>query len=148
MGVLFAGELGDALLDFLIGELHVHGSGVDIIFNDVTVAYGGQGAVKGCFRRGELKAGTGSGTGEAAVSNHSHLGIKVATLELGGEPVGGVIGSFGTQVADDDNLAGLDLVVEEGVVGIVHVVEDMGGTPELHQALRYGGLLDIGAIGN
>ena len=57
VGILVASEFGDALLNFLIGEFYVHGSGVDVILDDVTVAYGGQGTVQGSLGRSELEAG-------------------------------------------------------------------------------------------
>ena len=89
------------------------------------------------------------GAGKAAVSDQ---GNGSAELGVAGDSLGGVehlghAGTLGALVANDDGVAGLDLVRQDGVDSVLLAVERTGLERGLEHLTRNDGVLDDGALG-
>ena len=86
--------------------------------------------------------------GEAAVADEGHLALH----PLGDEAVRGLHqlihagGALGTLVAEDDDLAGVDLIPHDGLRRQLLPVKDPGAAPELPHILRHAGGAADGAL--
>ena len=90
------------------------------------------------------------GAGEAAVSDQ---GNACAQLGVAGDSLGGVehlghAGTLGALIANDNGIAGLDLVRQDGVNGVLLAVERTGLERSLEHLARNDGVLDDRALGS
>ena len=88
-------------------------------------------------------------TGEAAVSDQSNAR---AQLGVTGDSLGGVehlghAGTLGALIANDNGIAGLDLMRQDGVNGVLLAVERTGLERSLEHLTRNDGVLDDGTLG-
>ena len=89
------------------------------------------------------------GAGEAAVCDQGDGLVEAHAAHMaGGREHLAHAGAAGRAlVADDDDVAGLNLAAEDGLAGVLLALEDAGGAAELHHLGCHGGLLHHGAVG-
>ena len=109
----------------------------------------GNRAAHGSLGRNVTDSRTLGGAGEAAVSDQ---GNARAQLGVAGDSFGGVehlghTGTLGSLIANDNGIAGLDLVRQDGVNGVLLAVERTGLERSLEHLARNDGVLDDRASG-
>ena len=69
--------------------------------------------------------GTAGSAGETAIGDQSHGAVDALVTDdrLSGHQHFGHTAATGTLIADDDDLTGIDLIVDHGIMGILFMVE-------------------------
>ena len=130
---------------------HVDGAVLHTVRDQVAVLQECDGAA-GSSLGADMADGSAAGsTGEPAVGDQCHRAVDplVAADGLGGHQHLGHTAATGALIADDDDFAGIDLVVDHGIVGVLLMVEHPGlGVDHFPLVHGAGGVLEHGALGS
>ena len=125
--------LGEAGLDFGVGEFEVEGSVLGVDGNGVSVLDDGKGAAFAGFGGDVTDNEAVAAAGESAVGEKGDVVAEAFAHDGGGggEHFSHAGSAFGSFVADDEDVAFLDFVVEDGLEGGFFGVKGFGSAAEL-----------------
>ena len=120
----------------------------DVDGDDVAFLHQGNGAAHCCLRGNMADGSTTGGTGEPAVGNEGHgASLSTALNGRGGiEHLPHARAALGALVADDDDVAVVDLAAVDGLHGVLLAVKDTGGAFVYQHLRHYGRPLDHAGI--
>ena len=125
--------LGEAGLDFGFGDFEVEGSVLGVDGNGVSVLDNGKGAAFVRFGGDVADNEAVAAAGESAVGDEGDVVAESFAHDGGGgrQHFSHAGASFGAFVADDEDVAFLDFVVEDGLEGGFFGVEGFGSAAEM-----------------
>ena len=125
--------LGEAGLDFGFGDFEGEGSFVGVDGNGVSVLDNGKGAAFGGFGGDVANNEAVAAAGESAVGDEGDMVAKPFAHDGGGgrQHFSHAGSAFGAFVADDEDVAFLDFVVEDGLEGGFFGVEGFSSAAEV-----------------
>ena len=123
---------------------------LNAVGDQVAVLDEGDGAACGSFGADVANGRAAGRAGETAVRDERHRAVDplVADNGLGGHQHLRHTAAAGAFIADNDDLAGIDLIVDHGIVGVLLVVEHAGlGIDDFALIHGAGGILQHAAFG-